>query len=524
VDSCGGGGGYSGGGGGANSIAEGVGGGGGGSYDSGTDQVETAGVATSDGNGLVDLIPPVTNDTTFSYDGIIQYDTITTTGTYAITTYGAEGGNGRTLSGGLGAEISGDVTLTAGEVLEIIVGGQGVASGEAGGGGGGTFVMEVNPTNDSLSPLVVAGGGGGGGVLESAGFNASTTESGVAGGDSGAYDGGAGGVSGGGGDEGGTAYGNAGGGGGGFSSAGTGYSSPSIGGGGGGAAEAGGAAGTGNTGVSSPSGAGGFGGGGGGGEASGGGGGGYSGGGGGAYSIGVGGGGGGGGSYDSGTDQVETAGVATSDGNGLVTIDLLCFFQGTGIATPAGDRAVESLGLGDPVLTAGGAVAPVRWIGRRSLHAYGPDGYLRADPLCVMPIRIKAGALAAGLPRRDLLVSPDHALLVDDILIQAGALVNGVSITREHRLPERFTFYHVELADHALILAEGVAAETFVDNVNRLGFDNWAEHEALYGNQPFIVEMPYPRAQSHRQVPPVIRERLLARGRSMVEMPQARAA
>jgi hypothetical protein len=148
-------------------------------------------------------------------------------------------------------------------------------------------------------------------------------------------------------------------------------------------------------------------------------------------------------------------------------------------------------------------------MGRRTLQAFGPEGYLRADPLRVMPIRIRAGALGAGLPQRDLLVSPDHAILIDDILIQAGALVNGLSIVRENRLPERFTFHHVELADHALILAEGVPAETFVDNVDRLGFDNWAEHEALYGNEPSIAEMPYPRAQSHRQVPPRIRARLL---------------
>jgi hypothetical protein len=182
------------------------------------------------------------------------------------------------------------------------------------------------------------------------------------------------------------------------------------------------------------------------------------------------------------------------------------------------------LAIGDPVLTADGVVAPIRWIGRRSLHAYGAGGYLRADPLSVMPIRIEAGALAPCLPAGDLLVSPDHALLIDGILIQAGALVNGVSIRREHRLPERFTFYHVELADHALILAEGMPAETFVDNVDRLAFDNWAEHEALYGNSPSIAEMPYARAQSHRQVPPEIRARLLARGRTMAEVPQPRAA
>jgi hypothetical protein len=464
------------------------------------------------------------SDSTFSYDGaIIQYESITTSGTYRITADGAQGGStdSGVYAGGLGALVSGDIYLSAGAELEIIVGEQGLSapgSNGGAGGGGGSFVIEINNGSAAVNVNEVIAGGGGG-VGESGrgdGGNAGSTPG--AGSSTGQGSGGAAGVAGAGG--GGGAY--YGGGGGGFtggagsaSSAAAGASGSTA-----GTSFAGGAGGDLNS--AFDGGAGGFGGGGGGGAyVDGGGGGGYGGGGGGGGGGGVG---GGGGSYDSGTNLNVITGGATSGGNGLVTIDLLCFMQGTLIATPDGERAVEALTIGDLVLTADGATAPVRWIGRRGLHAYGPDGYLRADPLRVMPIRIKAGALAAGLPRRDLLVSPDHALLIDDILIQAGALVNGVSITREHRLPERFTFYHVELAHHALILAEGLPAETFVDYVDRLAFDNWAEHEALYGSETSIAEMPYPRAQSHRQVPPEIRERLLARGRSMVEMPQLRAA
>ena len=146
----------------------------------------------------------------------------------------------------------------------------------------------------------------------------------------------------------------------------------------------------------------------------------------------------------------------------------------------------------------------MRWIGLNTVSVrFG-------DPLRVLPIRIKAGALDDEMPARDLLVSPEHAMLVDGILVQAGALVNGLSIIRETDVPETFTYYHVECAEHVLLLAEGVPAESFVDNVTRRAFDNWAEYEALHGDMP-IAEMDLPRAQSHRQVPPQIRGRLMAR-------------
>jgi hypothetical protein len=189
----------------------------------------------------------------------------------------------------------------------------------------------------------------------------------------------------------------------------------------------------------------------------------------------------------------------------------VCFLEGTRIATPDGLRAVETLSIGDLVATADGVTRPVRWIGRQTIVA------LFADPLHAYPIRIASGALGEGLPVCDLFVSPDHALLVDGLLVQASALVNGTTIARAPAPAPRFTYFHVELVDHALILAEGVPAETFVDHVTRRRFDNYAEFEALYGvERAGVAELEMPRIKSARQLPRATRERLDAHGSASV--------
>jgi hypothetical protein len=186
----------------------------------------------------------------------------------------------------------------------------------------------------------------------------------------------------------------------------------------------------------------------------------------------------------------------------------ICFLPGTLIATPSGEKPIEDLCIGDHVVTASGRIAPVRWIGRQTVST------LFRDPLRTLPIRIRAGAFGDGLPKRDLLASAAHAFLLDGILVNAGALVNGTSILRETAMPQVFTYHNIELAEHDLILAEGTPAETFVDNVDRRSFDNAAEHEALYGDVS-IAEMDLPRAASARQVPAALRNRLTAVAESL---------
>jgi hypothetical protein len=258
----------------------------------------------------------------FTYTGTLVNFTVPINGMYQIVAFGAQGGNSGVPggTGGRGAEIAGDFSLTAGETLQIAVGGAGMAGG---GGGGGTFVISPDK-----GPLVIAGAGGGGAGQNAGGVGGIDQGGGTGGGISGgsggsAGNGGQGGGSGGGG---GTLgfLGGGGGGGGFFSTGGNGIGLGAGGGGGSFPDLAGGSAG------SAPSldisGAdGGFGGGGGGAaDPGGGGGGGFSGGGGGTRSLA----GGGGGSYDAGTDQILVAGVWT--GNGEVIINLFSpVFAGT---------------------------------------------------------------------------------------------------------------------------------------------------------------------------------------------------
>ncbi len=179
-----------------------------------------------------------------------------------------------------------------------------------------------------------------------------------------------------------------------------------------------------------------------------------------------------------------------------------CFYPGTMLATADGEIAVEDVTIGTTLKTASGAVLPVRWVG------WSEVAMRFADPLLTLPIRIKAGALADGVPARDLLLSPDHAVFMDGVLVQAGALVNGVSILRETDVPESFRYYHVELATHELLLAEHCPAESFVDNIDRMNFHNWDERAAPRDPVP---EMDIPRAKSARQVPASLRAMLAAR-------------
>ncbi|MEZ0167935.1 Hint domain-containing protein [Microvirga sp. TS319] len=158
-----------------------------------------------------------------------------------------------------------------------------------------------------------------------------------------------------------------------------------------------------------------------------------------------------------------------------------CFLRGTAILTPTGEVPIEALQIGDLVVTAGGTVQPIKWIGRQIYRKSGA-----AWPRSVVPIRIARAALGARTPHADLYLSPGHALLLDGLLIPAQALVNGTSIAPA--LPDgraEIEYFNLLFDTHVAILAEGAAAETFLpDGRNHEGFSNFLEYERLYPGQP----------------------------------------
>ncbi|ODM49646.1 hypothetical protein A9320_14195 [Ruegeria sp. PBVC088] len=180
-----------------------------------------------------------------------------------------------------------------------------------------------------------------------------------------------------------------------------------------------------------------------------------------------------------------------------------CFAEGTLIATPDGETAVEALRAGDLVTTAEGRAVPVKWIGRQTRLPFFSGA-------AAAPVRIKAGALGNGLPHHDLTVTADHGMILDRLVINASALVNGSSIdfVPMAELPETFTVYHVETEDHDVILANGAPSETFIDYRDRRAFDNFDEYLDLYGCERIIPEMHRPRISCARLLPEDIRRQL----------------
>jgi autotransporter passenger strand-loop-strand repeat protein len=174
--------------------------------------------------------------------------------------------------------------------------------------------------------------------------------------------------------------------------------------------------------------------------------------------------------------------IVTSGGN---TYFEACFGRGTKLATPTGETAVEDLSVGDTLVTLDGP-KPIKWIGYRSVHlspsdfeslrtagrrSAGGETRQASDLAEQMPIRVLRGAVAENVPHRDLLISPEHALYLDGVMVPVRHLVNGTTISHVTDL-QSFQYFHIEMERHSVLFAEGVTTESWLDTGNRDAFEN----------------------------------------------------
>lgn len=163
---------------------------------------------------------------------------------------------------------------------------------------------------------------------------------------------------------------------------------------------------------------------------------------------------------------VVNDGVLDSAADNSFAEAAVCFAEGTAIATPDGSAPVEALRAGDLVLTRAGRARPIIWVGQRRI-----DLARFGHPRHLQPVRVRAGAFAPGIPARDLRLSPAHAVLMDGMLVPIELLINGATIVRDTAC-RTVTYYHIELETHDVLLADGLATESYLDTGNRAFFAN----------------------------------------------------
>ncbi|MDR6183781.1 Hint domain-containing protein [Asaia bogorensis] len=174
------------------------------------------------------------------------------------------------------------------------------------------------------------------------------------------------------------------------------------------------------------------------------------------------------GSYKAGDFHLE----ADSDGSTELVYDK-CFLAGTMIRTPEGERAVETLRVGDLVSVngAGGSnIRRIEWVGSAEI-VVDPA---RSDDVAGYPVRFRAGALGGGVPDRDLFITPEHCVYIEGALVPARMLVNGHSIAYD-RTRTRFKIYHFRTETHAIVWSNNMPTETLLDHGEIMGLK---PHEA----------------------------------------------
>jgi Ca2+-binding RTX toxin-like protein len=202
----------------------------------------------------------------------------------------------------------------------------------------------------------------------------------------------------------------------------------------------------------------------------------------------------GGGTDENGTVEFLDTGGAVIGSLTFTDIERVipCFTPGCQILTIFGEVAVENLALGDLVMTRDHGYQPVRWIGRRDLGE---------DDLCqnpaFNPVRIPKGAFGHDMPERDLLVSPQHRILMHgpkaeilfgehEVLISATHLVGMEGISRT--FPRSVTYIHIMFDEHEIIRSDGAWSESFQPGPQTIGSMQTAQRAELMALFPQLAE------------------------------------
>ncbi|MBF0875892.1 Hint domain-containing protein [Gluconobacter cerevisiae] len=139
----------------------------------------------------------------------------------------------------------------------------------------------------------------------------------------------------------------------------------------------------------------------------------------------------------------------------------ICYLAGSMILTPEGECGIETLEAGDQVMVHENGTLHSRTILRVG-HAHTTVGATGQADMDAVPVRIRAGALADGIPSRDLLVTPEHCMMLEGTFIPVRMLVNGMTIAYDHSITE-YDYYHIETEKHAILIANGALSESFMD-------------------------------------------------------------
>lgn len=174
---------------------------------------------------------------------------------------------------------------------------------------------------------------------------------------------------------------------------------------------------------------------------------------------------------------------------------VICFMPDTLIRTANGDVPIETLRAGDRIQTQDNGEQEIRWIG----HSRLSGARLFAMP-ALRPICIRKGALIGGGPDRDLLVSPEHRVLMrgagaqvlfntDEVLVAARDLINGRSVYTDHQ-SRSANYIHLMLNSHEIIWANGIETESFHPAMTRLDTLDEDQRSGLYDIYPELKTDP----------------------------------